>query len=84
MTEPDRPAITTLGSRVVYENPWLTLREDKIKRLDGSEGIYSVVDKPDFSVVIPFGNNGFHLAEQYRYPLRRRVWEFPQGAFRPG
>ncbi len=40
-------SIRTLSSRIVYENPWLTLREDEIELADGSRGIYSVIDKPD-------------------------------------
>jgi 8-oxo-dGTP pyrophosphatase MutT (NUDIX family) len=76
--------IRTLSSRIVYENPWLTLREDEIEREDGSRGIYSVVDKPDFAVVMPMENDGFHLVEEYRYPLGERRWQFPQGAFPKG
>ncbi|OLF15223.1 ADP-ribose pyrophosphatase [Actinophytocola xanthii] len=74
----------TLSSRVVYENPWLSLREDRIERADGSSGLYSVIDKPDFALVIPLEDDGFHLVEQYRYPLGRRSWEFPSGAFPDG
>jgi 8-oxo-dGDP phosphatase len=74
----------TLSSRVVYRNPWLTLREDQVERGDGSRGIYSVVDGLDFAVVIPFENNGFHLVEQYRYPVGVRSWEFPSGSFPEG
>ena len=73
-----------LSSRVVYENPWLTLREDQIELADGSRSIYSVVDSKDFAVVLPFENDGFHLVEQYRYPLRARSWEFPSGSFPAG
>jgi len=32
--------ITTIGTRVVYENRWMRVREDVIRRRDGSEGIY--------------------------------------------
>lgn len=77
-------SIRTLSSRVVYENPWLSLREDRIERADGSRGLYSVVDKPDFALVIPMENDGFHLVEQYRYPVRGRSWEFPSGSFPAG
>ncbi|MGQ0774531.1 MAG: NUDIX domain-containing protein [Pseudonocardiales bacterium] len=65
----------------MYENPWLVLREDEIERPDGSQGIYSYIDKPDFSLIIPVERDGFHLVEQYRYPVSHRSWEFPQGAF---
>ena len=43
----------SLGSRQVYANAWMTVREDPIRRADGSTGIYGVVDKPDFALVIP-------------------------------
>lgn len=77
-------SIKTLSSRVVYRNPWLSLREDRIEHADGSPGLYSVIDKPDFALVIPWEDGGFHLVEQYRYPVRARSWEFPSGAFPEG
>ena len=76
-------AIEQLSTQVVYETPYLRLREDRIRRPDGSDGIYSYVDKPDFALVIAVENGGFHLVEQHRYPVRERSWEFPQGTF-PG
>ncbi|MGH3630210.1 MAG: ADP-ribose pyrophosphatase, partial [Sciscionella sp.] len=36
----------TVGSREVYANPWMTVREDAIRRDDGTDGIYGVIDKP--------------------------------------
>ena len=77
------PAIEQLSTRVAYQTPYLRLREDRIRRPDGSDGIYSYVDKPDFALVIAVENGGFHLVEQYRYPVRERSWEFPQGTL-PG
>lgn len=70
-----------MASRVVYENPWMTVREDTVRRQDGSMGIYGVVDKPDFALVLPRGEGGFWMVEQYRYPVDRRAWEFPQGSW---
>jgi 8-oxo-dGTP pyrophosphatase MutT (NUDIX family) len=73
-----------LDSREVYRNPWMSVREDRVRRLDGSEGVYGVVDKPDFALVLPRDRNGFWLVEQFRYPVQSRTWEFPQGSWRPG
>lgn len=76
------PEITTLSSRLVYENRWMKLREDRIRRQDGSEGIYGVVDKPDFVAIAALDDDGcLHLVEQYRYPVGGRFWELPQGAW---
>ena len=78
----DEAEITTLDSRVVYRNRWMTVREDRIRRRDGSDGIYGVVDKPDFVVVLALEPDGaMHLVEQYRYPIGARFWELPQGAW---
>jgi len=72
--------IQTVATREIYRNSWLTLREDDIRRPDGSTGIYAVIDKPTYALVIARDGDRFHLVEQYRYPLGLRRWEFPQGA----
>jgi 8-oxo-dGTP pyrophosphatase MutT (NUDIX family) len=71
--------ITQISSREVYRNNWLTVREDCIRRPDGSTGIYGVVDKPDYALIIAVNGERLALVEQYRYPLGQRRWEFPQG-----
>jgi 8-oxo-dGDP phosphatase len=71
--------VETLSSRQVYANSWMTVREDAIRRPDGSDGIFGVVDKPTAAVVIPFDGERLHLVEQYRYPVGERRWEFPMG-----
>jgi 8-oxo-dGTP pyrophosphatase MutT (NUDIX family) len=67
------------ASRQVYANQWMTVREDDIRRPDGSAGIYGVIDKPDYALVIAVRDDELHLVEQFRYPLGIRRWEFPQG-----
>lgn len=69
----------TLDSRQVYANAWLAVREDAIRRPDGSTGIHTVVDSPDIALVIPVDGDRLHLVEQYRYPVGARRWEFPCG-----
>ncbi|MGH6653622.1 MAG: NUDIX domain-containing protein [Actinocrinis sp.] len=71
--------IEQVSSRVVYQNAWMTVREDDIVRADGSAGIYGVIDKPASALIVPFENDGFWLVEQYRYTVGARCWEFPQG-----
>jgi 8-oxo-dGTP pyrophosphatase MutT (NUDIX family) len=70
----------TLGSRTIYTNPWMEFREDTIRRGDGSTGIYGVVHRPDFVIVVPREGDRLHLVEQFRYPVGRRCWEFPSGS----
>jgi ADP-ribose pyrophosphatase len=76
-----KPDIETIDSRVVYENRWMKVKEDSIRRRDGSAGIYGFVDKPDFAVIIPFDGERLHLVQQFRYPIGQRQWEFPQGSW---
>jgi 8-oxo-dGTP pyrophosphatase MutT (NUDIX family) len=74
-------AITRLSSRLVYENRWLRLREDQVRRQDGSTGIYSVLERAEFAVVCPVQDGVVHLVEQFRYPVGQRCWEFPMGTW---
>ena len=76
--------VRTISSREVYGNAWMSVREDEVVRADGSTGIYGVVDKPDFALIIPQDHEGFWLVEQFRYPVGRRAWEFPQGSWGAG
>lgn len=71
--------IERMSSREVYRNNWMTVREDAIRRPDGSEGIYGVIDKPTYALVVARDGDRFHLVEQFRYPIGLRRWEFPQG-----
>jgi len=68
-----------IASREVYRNDWMVVREDAIRRPDGSSGIYGVIDKPTYALVIATDGERLRLVEQFRYPLGRRCWEFPQG-----
>ena len=77
----DVKEIETISSRVAYKNNWMTVREDKIRRSSGAEGIYGVVDKLDFVAIIPIQGNHIFLVEQYRYPVEGRYWEIPQGSW---
>jgi 8-oxo-dGTP pyrophosphatase MutT (NUDIX family) len=71
--------VQKLNSRQVYANAWMTVREDDVRRADGSQGIFGVVDKPTAAVVIPLDGDRLHLVEQFRYPVGARRWEFPMG-----
>jgi 8-oxo-dGTP pyrophosphatase MutT (NUDIX family) len=77
-------AVQSIASRIVYHNSWMTVREDRVRWPDGSVGVYGVVEKPDFALVLPRDQNGFWMVEQYRYPVGRRAWEFPHGTWSDG
>ncbi|QDG74929.1 NUDIX hydrolase [Labrenzia sp. PHM005] len=79
--------IKKLSRRTVYENRWMKVHEDQVQFPDGSNGIYGIVDKEDFALIIPRHADGrYQLVQQYRYPVEARYWEFPQGSWetKPG
>jgi 8-oxo-dGTP pyrophosphatase MutT (NUDIX family) len=75
------PSITTLTSREVYRNHWLRVREDKILRSNGQEGLYGVVEKDDSAIILPIDGGRVWLVEQYRYTIQERALELPQGGW---
>jgi ADP-ribose pyrophosphatase len=73
--------IKTINSKTIYKNNWMTVKEDDVEFASGSKGIFGIVEKPDFSLVVPFFDGGFQLVKQYRYPVKESFWEFPQGSY---
>lgn len=70
----------TRASRTVYENPWITVREDDVVRPDGRRGIYGVIDmRVATGVVAVTDDDEVVLVGQWRYPLERYSWEIVEG-----
>ena len=59
---------TTVDSRQVYENPWISVREDQVLRPDGKRGIYGVVHFKNRAIgVLPVDAEGnVYLVGQHR------------------
>jgi ADP-ribose pyrophosphatase len=75
------PAPRVTSTRVVYENRWMRLHEDRLERADGSPGLYAWVEKPPGTLIVPLQDGHVWLVEQWRHPARGRYWDFPQGAW---
>ena len=71
----------TRGSREIYHNPWIRVREDHVIRADGRSGIYGVVEFQSYALgVVPLTSDGETvLVGQWRYPLGLYSWEIPEG-----
>ncbi|MBV9868254.1 MAG: NUDIX hydrolase [Abitibacteriaceae bacterium] len=71
----------TTGSRDIYSNPWIAVREDAVIRPDGAAGIYGVVHYKNKAIgVLPVDAAGYiYLVGQHRYPLNIYSWEIPEG-----
>jgi hypothetical protein len=65
--------IQQLSTRAVYENRWMRVREDEVRRPDGSQGIYGVVEKPDFVIVIPRDGDTFEEETGLRAAAMRHL-----------
>ncbi len=84
MSTPSNPW-KTLGSRIAYENAWIRIREDRVIRPYGHEGIYGVVEmRPSVGVIAVNEAREVVLVGQWRYPLGRYSWEIPRGGSGPG
>ncbi len=72
---------TTLSTRMIYENPWIRVREDQVLNPSGGKGIYGVVMFRNRAVgVIPIDDQDHTwLVGQYRYTHNRYEWEIPEG-----
>ncbi len=71
----------TLNTRVVYDNPWILLKENDVVKPDGNGGVYGVVHFKNKAIgVLPIDKDGYiHLVGQYRYALDIYSWEIPEG-----
>lgn len=68
-------------SKVVYDNPWITVVEDKVITPSGANGIYGTVQFKNKAIgIVPLDNEGnIYLVGQFRYPLNEYSWEIPEG-----
>ena len=69
-----------VDSKDVYSNPWIKLREDKVIRPDGKDGIFGVVTmKPGVSVLAIDSKNNVFLTQEYHYAVERNTIEAVSG-----
>jgi len=69
------------SSRVVYENRWMRVHEDRTELPDGTAGLYGWVEKPPAAIIVALERDAVWLVQQFRHPVGERFWEFPQGAW---
>lgn len=85
MTRSSETPWTTISTRPIYSNKWLSLREDLVALPDGRTTIYGVVDCGHCVGVLPFvERDTVLLIRQYRYVVRRPTWEMPTGGVHVG
>ena len=79
LDRPSKNPWTTLSSKEIYDNQWITVREDKVLNPSGGDGIYGVVHFKNLAIGIMPVDKDMHtwLVGQYRYSLEEYSWEIP-------
>ncbi len=76
---------TITDTKVVYQNPWIKVREDKVIRPDGKDGIFGVVEQKSGVSVIPLDAEGnVYLTQEYHYAVERITIEAISGGIDEG
>ena len=81
MINPETNPWRTNSTRAIYDNEWISVREDDVIRPDGKPGIYGVVSPKNRAIgVVPLHDDGtVTLVGQYRYTMKSYSWEIPEG-----
>lgn len=69
------------SSKLIYDNPWITLKEDQVINPGGGLSQYGKVLFKNFAIgIIPLDeNHNTWLVGQWRYTLEAYSWEIPMG-----
>ncbi len=72
--------IRPTSSKVVYQNPWITIHENQTVDTENKQGIYAYMESRDsVAVVVLNDKNELYLHKAYRYPTKTWGWEIPGG-----
>jgi 8-oxo-dGTP pyrophosphatase MutT (NUDIX family) len=72
----------TLETKIIYDNPWITVREDRVINPGGGENDYGYVHfKKRAIAIVPLDQDGnTWIVGQDRFTLGEYSWEVPMGA----
>lgn len=72
---------STLHSKTIYDNKWITVIEDEVINPKGGSGIYGKVHFKNMAIgiVAMDEQQNIWLVGQYRYTLHAYSWEIPEG-----
>ncbi|KAB2381360.1 NUDIX hydrolase [Actinomadura montaniterrae] len=76
----EHPAPEVVSSHGVYENPWISVREDRVIHTSGEPGLIGVVTMTDGVTILPITADGrVFLVREYKYALGRPSIELVSG-----
>ena len=71
---------TLISTKKVYENPWISVREDRVVRPGGKEGIFGVVTMNDGVTVIAIDHDDNVITtDEFAYALEKNSLEVVSG-----
>ena len=82
LPQPTQPNPYTVRSRkLLYDCPWIRVREDRFTHRRGGEGLYAVCGfrRTACGVLALDDQDRVVLVGQWRYPLETYSWEIPEG-----
>ena len=69
------------SSKIVYKNPWIEVREDRVIRPNGKEGLFGIVSGASgASIVALTKNKEVFLVKEFHYATNTNNYELPSGA----
>lgn len=72
-------------SQIKYKNSWISVREDRVIRPDGKDGIFGVVEMVTGVSVLPLDDEGFvYLTKEFHYAIEENSIEVVSGAIDKG
>lgn len=76
---------TVQGSEILYENPWITVREDQVIQPDGEAGTFGIVELIPAVAVLPIHDDGtVSLVRVFRYTVNAECIETVAGGLGDG
>ncbi len=78
--KPEMPSWRTITSKIIYDNPWISLTDHQVITPSGQSGQYGVVAFKNRAVgIVPYEDGYIWLVGQTRFPLGQYSWEIPEG-----
>lgn len=69
-----------ISSKVVYSNPWYSVRKDKVVKPNGEKGDYHVIVRPPAVFIVPLDEQGnVYLISMHRHTTQMYSIEIPAG-----
>lgn len=76
---------TLISTKKVYENPWISVREDSVIRPGGKEGIFGIIDMKDGVTVIAVDKeNNIITTNEFAYAIDDYSLEVVSGGMDDG